>query len=419
MPGRVLHLLSQRPSRTGSGVTLEAMVRQATVAGWQQAAVVGIPVGETVPEVGDLAPDAVDPVRFSSPADPAGRGDRIAPGLDFTVPGMSDVMPYPSTVWSTMTAAQLARYREVWREHLARVITSFAPDVIHTHHIWLMSSLIKDVAGDIPVVATCHSTGLRQMTLTHHLAAEVRRGCRRIDHFCVLRVDHGHQLQASLGVDAERITVVGAGYRPDLFRHDPQVTATAEDLLYIGKYSHAKGLPWLLDAFERLVAARPQIRLHIAGSGAGPEAEALRDRMAALAPGVVLHGQLDQPQLATLMQRCSICVLPSFYEGVPLVLVEAAACGCRLVSTALPGVIERIAPHLEDQLELVPLPRLTAVDQPVAADLPRFVTDLTDALVRALQKGRHPHGCPASALVPLTWTAVFDRVQGVWLGLTA
>ena len=50
------------------------------------------------------------------------------------------------------------------------------------------------------------------------------------------------------------------------------------------------------------------------------------------------------------MRRCAVCVLPSFYEGVPLVLVEAAACGCRIVATALPGVIEQIAPYLNDAI---------------------------------------------------------------------
>ena len=142
-------------------------------------------------------------------------------------------------------------------------------------------------------------------------------------------------------------------------------------------------------AFTNLLDKDANLRLHIAGSGAGPEAEALRQRMRALAPAVVLHGQLDQPQLADLMRRCGVCVLPSFYEGVPLVLVEAAACGCRLVSTALPGVVERIAPHLADRLTLVPLPRLKGSDQPVAADLPRFVADLEAALAQVVagQKG--------------------------------
>ncbi len=331
---------------------------------------------------------------------------------------MSDVMPYPSTVWSAMTGPQLDRYRAVWRDHLARVIADFAPDVIHSHHIWLVSSLLKDVAPNLPVVTTCHSTGLRQMELTPHLAEEVRRGCARIDHFCVLRSDHAALLSESLQVDPHRITVAGAGYRPDLFYRDRQVTARATDLLYIGKFSHAKGLPWLLDAFAGLTAVRTDLRLHIAGSGAGAEAAALRDRMTAMSPAVVLHGQLDQRELADLMRRCAVCVLPSFYEGVPLVLVEAAACGCRLVATALPGVLERIRPCLDAQLDLVPLPRLTGTDRPLTADLPRFVADLTAALSRALDRGEMTEGPASAALVPFTWEAVFERVETVWHELT-
>jgi glycosyltransferase involved in cell wall biosynthesis len=406
MSGRVLHILSQRPSRTGSGVTLEAMIRQAAAVGWRQAAVVGVPAGQH-PRVGGLEPAAIHPVTFAAPDGPSG-------ALDFLVPGMSDVMPYPSTVWSAMTDAQLDRYRSVWRAHLAEVIADFNPDVIHTHHIWLVSSLLKELAPDRPVVATCHSTGLRQLELTPHLAVEVRRGCARIDHFCVLRDDHDVLLRQILHVDSDRVTVIGAGYRPDLFRRDPRVTARPHDLLYIGKYSHAKGLPWLLDAFEQLRDHDPEFRLHIAGSGAGPEADALRERLNALAPQVVRHGQLGQPDLAALMQRCGVCVLPSFYEGVPLVLVEAAACGCRLVATDLPGVVERIAPHLSGQLDLVPLPRLAGSDRPMAADLPRFVADLTRTLAAASDRRAQDDGPAPAALAPFAWESVFAHVQDIW-----
>jgi glycosyltransferase involved in cell wall biosynthesis len=111
------------------------------------------------------------------------------------------------------------------------------------------------------------------------------------------------------------------------------------------------------------------------------------------------------------MRRCDICVLPSFYEGVPLVLVEAAACGCRIVSTALPGVIEQISPHLGDRLDLVPPPRLVGVDQPAPGDLPHFVDDLVVALGGALEAGT---GVTPPDLDPFTWDAVFGRVEQIW-----
>ncbi len=403
MQGKILHILSQRPSRTGSGITLDAIVRLADRAGWRQQAVVGVPASEKKPFLGDLGTPDIRPVFFA--------GDTGKPDLEYPVPGMSDVMPYTSSIWSQLSDESLAAYRRTWRDHLERVIDSFQPDLIHSNHIWLLSSLVKDVAPDLPAVATCHATGLRQMELCPGLKGEVVRGCRRIDRFCVLRQDHLEQLAGTLEIPPERITVTGVGYRDELFFPAPAPAPRTGELLYIGKYSAAKGLPWLLDAVERLAIDHPGLRLHVAGSGAGPEADGLRSRMEAMEPVVVMHGQLDQVALADLMRRCDICVLPSFYEGVPLVLVEAAASGCRIVSTALPGVIEQIAPHLGDRLDLVPLPRFAGIDQPVRGDLPRFVDDLVVALGGALESETETTD---PDLGHFTWDTVFGRVEKIW-----
>ncbi len=415
MSAKILHILSQRPANTGSGITLESICHLAAGAGWRQQAVVGVPHVGGTPTVGPLAAADVRPVFFADATVSPGPGTPAA-DLAFPVPGMSDVMPYPSTVWSTMDAAQLDAYRTVWRRHLAGVIADFRPDLIHTHHIWLVSSLLRDLVPETPLVATCHATGLRQMQLCPHLQAEVVAGCRGIDRFCVLRRDHRGQLAAALSVAEDRIAVTGAGYRAEVFRRSAGADSSIREnqLLYVGKYSAAKGLPWLLDAVARLAARRPDVRLHVAGGGSGPEAELLRTRMDALAPYVIRHGQLDQESLADLMRRCAVCVLPSFYEGVPLVLVEAAACGCRLVSTALPGVVEQIQPHLGERMTLVPLPALETVDRPRAADLPVFVDRLTDALADSLDHGDRG---PDPDLAAFTWEAVFGRVQTVWRDL--
>lgn len=404
MSRKVLHLLCQRPTLTGSGITLDALVRHAAEAGWQQMAVVGVPANDPAPAVGGLPAARVRPLVF---------------GLDelpFPVPGMSDVMPYPSTRFSAMTLAQLAAYNASWRRHLERVFAEFQPDLIHTHHVWLLSSWLEEIAPDIPVVTHCHATGLRQLSLCPRLADEVIGGCSRNDRFLVLQQGQRAELAAVLGVPLKRIRVAGAGYRADLFHARGRAANAGNRLLYIGKYSAAKGLPSLLDAVKRLAKHLPDLELHVAGSGAGPEAEALNRRMEEMAPLVTRHGQLDQPALANLMRRCAVAVLPSFYEGVPLVLVEALACGCRLVATRLPGVLEELAPHLGAALELVPLPRLTGVDRPVPEDLPAFVDDLTAAIATALSGLAldDPTGTMAGALTPFTWNAVFRRVETVW-----
>jgi glycosyltransferase involved in cell wall biosynthesis len=250
------------------------------------------------------------------------------------------------------------------------------------------------------------------MRLVPELADRVRHGCARNNAFFVLHRQHAHDLAGELAIPAHRIHVIGAGYREDLFSPPQTGVPRPPVLLYIGKYSSAKGLPSLLDAFERLSSRHPAFCLHIAGDGSGPEADALRRRMADMAPKVVLHGQLPQTGLAALMRRSAVCVLPSFYEGLPLVLVEALACGCRLVATNLPGVAEQLAPRIGAALELVELPPMAGIDTPVESELPAFVDRLETGIQRAISAPPLPE--QTEILKTFTWPAVFDRIERVW-----
>ncbi len=419
---RVLHLLSQRPGHTGSGTTLGAIVHHAGEAGWDQMVSVGIPSQTSSPDLGDLDQSRIRPVTFGGE------------DLPFDIPGMSDVMPYASSRFSCMSTGEFNAYCAVWTRHLARLVADFRPDVIHSHHIWILSSLVKSVAPDVPVVTQCHATGLRQMQLCPEFAPAVRKGCARSEVFIVQHESFVAALVDELGIASEQVHVVGVGYRDDIFnRSGPDdasgfavgddvaasgdaAIAPAQRILYAGKYSAAKGVPWLLDAIQRLTAEFPGLVLDVAGSGAGDEAESLKARMEGMAPSVELHGMLSQTELAALMRRACVFVLPSFYEGVPLVLAEALACGCRLVSTALPGVQNSIAGPAGSAIELVPLPRLEQIDRPVPEDTSLFTEGLTQAIRRSLIRG--PVGDPEAgapdALQEFRWGNVFGRIEEAW-----
>jgi glycosyltransferase involved in cell wall biosynthesis len=395
----VLHVLAQRPSRTGSGTTLDALVRAADARGFEQAALVGSPADDPSPAVGELPPERVHALLFHA-------GDRTG-AVPFAVPGMSDVMPYVSSVWSELTPDEVDLYREAWRAKLSVVVEDFAPDLIHVHHTWIVASLIKDVAPAVPVVMHGHGTGLNQLAQCAHLAEEVRAGCARNEALCVLHDEHAARYATELGYDPGRIHVVGAGFREELF-HDRDRGAGAGTLLYAGKLSRAKGVPWLLDAFDVLRAQRPRVRLELAGGGAGPEADAIRSRVAET-EGCTALGALSPDDLAARMRTASIFVLPSLAEGLPLVLVEAAACGCRLVASDLPGT-RALVNVLRERLHLVnDVPRSSTAhenrrEQP-------FTQALVEGLTGALEAGE-PKG--EASLQAFQWSSVFVRVEAVW-----
>jgi glycosyltransferase involved in cell wall biosynthesis len=107
---------------------------------------------------------------------------------------------------------------------------------------------------------------------------------------------------------------------------------------------------------------------------------------------------------------------------LPLVVIEAMACGCRAVITDLPGLDSWLPDGLrEDEfVSPVPLPRLIGTDEPAPEDLPRFTQHLADALSRQLDNAVQcgSAACAADRLAPFSWRAVYERVEEEYFRLT-
>lgn len=392
---------------TGSGTTVDALIREASHF-WDQAAVFALPEKADIPSCGGLPDARKHPLFFESAA------------LPYPIPGMSDVMPYQSAVFSQLTRTQLDMYRTQWHDHLIRVLDTFQPDVIHSHHLWILSSLLKDIAPHIPVVTHCHGTGLRQLTLCPHLSEEVIAGCRKNDAFVVLHEVHRTQICSQFAVPKAAVHVVGAGYRDDVFTFRKENPTSQRTLSYAGKLSYAKGVPWLLDAIEIIHRSGEDVHLHIAGAGSGEEGNTLLKRINAMSHLVTYHGVLPPEALAAVLQRSHVFVLPSFYEGLPLVLAEASACGNRLVTTRLPGIVDQLEPVLAPWMSTVPLPDLKNVDQPTPTSAQRFTNDLVQALMRTFELSPLSPSCEshAAAVRSFKWQSVYEKTDHVWRSIS-
>ena len=216
---RVLHLLSQRPGRSGSGVFLQAMVRESARCGYVQHVIAAGPPGTVAAELPPLGRHDLTLIPFPSPEAP------------FPVPGNSDVMPYPSTVFSRMSELQVEQYLHVSREAMEGVGARFQPDLVHGHHLWLMTSLARQVFARVPLVATSHHAELRQMVKAPHLAPRVIPGVRGIDRIGVLTPQSVRDTIDAYGVDETRISITGAGYDEGLFHPSAESPAATRQRL--------------------------------------------------------------------------------------------------------------------------------------------------------------------------------------------
>jgi hypothetical protein len=206
---RTLHCLSQIPGKTGSGVYLQAIVREALHSGFEQAVVCGLPQAMPL-NATDLAiePEKIFATRFDCSE------------LPFPVAGMSDVMPYPSTRFSTFDDTRLALYEKAFTRTLQEAVAKFAPDLIHSHHLWIMSARCRKLFPEIPLVISVHGTELRQLELAPQLADKIIKSLRQVDKVMVLNHDQRHKVITTYNFSPEQVVVTGTGYRQDLFCRD-------------------------------------------------------------------------------------------------------------------------------------------------------------------------------------------------------
>ncbi|WP_457571508.1 glycosyltransferase family 4 protein [Desulfovulcanus sp.] len=402
---RILHVLSQRPDSTGSGIYIRAMIKEAIKKGHKNYLLAGLPKGEDLGHH-ELDPECSSFVYFQGQ------------DLSFPIVGMSDVMPYPSKRFCDLTRDELEAYENCFAAKVKAMVQSFKPDIIHTHHLWLVSALVRELFPHLPQVTTCHGSDLRQFQSCAHLQERVLGPCKKIDAVLALSRAQKDDIMRFYQIEERKIHVVGAGYNDNLFCPEIKPTPPPVHLVYAGKLSKAKGVPWLLKALLRLLEEGEEFVLHLVGGGSGTEKEMCLQFAEKFGSSCKVYGLISQQELARVLKQGHIFVLPSFFEGLPLVLLEALACGCRLVATRLPGVLEVLGTKVHDYIALVPLPRLEQVDVPVQEDEEIFVQNLGQGLkrqIKAVQRNAQLDLTRVENLLKFySWSAVFERVQRVY-----
>jgi len=107
-----------------------------------------------------------------------------------------------------------------------------------------------------------------------------------------------------------------------------------------GRLTEAKNFKCLVSAVARLNGQVPPFKVLIAGEGSlRPDLEKQRSELG-LDETILLPGNLHD--LGDIMQAADLLVMPSLWEGLPLVLLEAMACGLPVVGTRINGLVDII-----------------------------------------------------------------------------
>jgi glycosyltransferase involved in cell wall biosynthesis len=224
---------------------------------------------------------------------------------------------------------------------LAREFRAFHPTILHLHMpsvLGCRDGVAAAAFARVPVVIATVQLWIPQaQRLVVHF--KQRLLSRFIDRYVAVSRAIAMQLNEEFHVPSEKVRVVynGTSIPPRRTTLSPATASGAVRVLTACRLHAQKGLEDLLHAVPRVSGAIFLI------AGDGPDRPRLEDivRRLCIADRVRFLG--FRPDVSQLLEACDLFVLPSLYEGLPLVLLEAMAHQRPIIATTVPGNEEVLA----------------------------------------------------------------------------
>lgn len=369
---KILNITAQKPNSTGSGVFMTELVNSWSALGCEQAVVAGIYEEDEV-----CLPEGVRlyPVVYKSEE------------LPFAIAGMSDEMPYESTKYADISGEMLEQFRQAFRRQVEGAVRELEPDMICCHHLYLLTAMVREWCPDRKVVGICHGSDLRQFGKNAMMREYIRGQIPKLDAIFALHEEQRREIARIFSCDIGKIHASGAGYNQNVFYRGEKKPREFWQLVFAGKVSEKKGVFSLIRSLDYLNIPPERLVLKIAGTcGAEAEYREITELAAKSRYRIEFEGMLPQTKLAELFRQSDVFVLPSFFEGLALVNLEAMACGCKVVCSDIPGMSDWFREHFSGEaISFVELPPMRNVDEPEPEGLPAFEERLARAVEEKLE----------------------------------
>ncbi len=142
--------------------------------------------------------------------------------------------------------------------------------------------------------------------------------------------------------DAHKIHIVRCGLELDQFTAAPPVPPDNQTLVCVGRLCPQKGQVHIPAAVAALRQRFPALRVILVGDGESRAAIEAEIALHGVADHVILHGWGTNEQVRRLIGDSRALLLPSYAEGLPVVIMEAFAMGRPVISTTIAGIPELV-----------------------------------------------------------------------------
>ena len=161
--------------------------------------------------------------------------------------------------------------------------------------------------------------------------------------FCISHYARSQVMKLSPVTAWPKFDVCRLGVDPQRFAPAPKTQVNCQcELLCVGRLTSAKGQAILLEAVAELQTRQVPVRLTLVGMGPDEKSLQAYAEQLGIRGQVRFTGAVDQDHILRYYQTADMFVLPSFAEGLPVVLMEAMAMEIPCITTAITGVPELI-----------------------------------------------------------------------------
>jgi len=224
-------------------------------------------------------------------------------------------------------------------------------DIIHAHSV-IPTGLIGVIIAKImrkPVFITSHGMDINNFENNYFFKKLITFSLNNCNKAIAVSEDLAKKM-GSLGIDQKNIMVLRNAVDTDRFKpiknKDLRKYYKIKDnnilILFVGYLDAFKGIFELIDAFYEVNKNKDNIKLMVIGEG--PKENELKKKVSKLdlEKSVIFTGNINPNDMPPYYQNADIFVLPSYTEGLPLVLIEAMACGLPVVVSNVGGIPEII-----------------------------------------------------------------------------
>ena len=215
-------------------------------------------------------------------------------------------------------------------------------NITHLHNHFGNSScsvaMLTSALSGIPFSYTMHGPAIffepHRWRIDEKIARAAFVAC--ISHFC-----RSQGMIFAAPQHWDKMHIVHCGITPAHYGPSGQASQ-GKNILFVGRLAAVKGVPMLIRAFARVRVQHPEAVLTLVGDG--PERRTIEALVADLGCGEAVRfaGYLSQDEVAQALSRADVFALPSFAEGVPVVLMEAMASHLPVLTTRIAGIGELV-----------------------------------------------------------------------------